>query len=103
MSEKAPWYARMIGVPLVLFAVSNGIGFVLLARDQLGSSRDIALNVVGSLVAITAGVGLLMSRRGGWGLAFAATLVILPVPRPPEFSRTWREWRRSALRSAAAW
>src|SRR4051794_21725675 len=77
MSEKAPWYARMIGIPLVLFAVSNGIGFVLLPRDQLGSSRDIALNVLGSFVAVTAGVGLLMSRRWGWGLALAASFVIL--------------------------
>ena len=77
MSERAPWYARMVGVPLGLFGVGNGIGYFLLPPDQLGSSTSIALNIGGSLVAIIAGIGLIASRRWGWAVALAATLLIL--------------------------
>jgi len=77
MRNRAPWYARAIGVPLILFGVLNGVGFFLLPPDQWGTSREIVMNVAGILLTVVGGSGLLFSRRWGWGLALVATVLLL--------------------------
>jgi hypothetical protein len=52
MKSRAPWYARWIGVPLILFAVLDVIGFFSLPSSEWGSTRDIALNVSGSILSL---------------------------------------------------
>jgi hypothetical protein len=59
--SKAPWHTRAIGFVLLGFGLLNGLGFVFLPPDQWGTSREIAFNVVGTLLVLVAGAGVVMS------------------------------------------
>jgi hypothetical protein len=74
---KPPGYVRLIGIALLVFGLLNVVGFLLLPPDQWGSARDIAFNIAGITLVLSAGVGILMSRRWGWLLALVAALTVL--------------------------
>ena len=77
MERRAPWFSRMIGVPLLAFGIVEGVGLLITPHVGTMPKGVLAMSILRASACVIGGAGILFSRRRTWPVALLATFLIL--------------------------